>query len=178
MPILQRTRCRRAQISGTLALPSPPWEITHGGGGEQKSQTQRSGQPWGGGRGGGSVPWVAQAHCGCPRRLDVTTGPTPANTPTPSQDPSAPALPRCQPPGFDPRTPRMLPGLCARLLGTAAPRLGLALAAADTSPGRAAGTQRPQCDWRSCRGAGRAAQTPTPRPGRGAAAEGPHLGPR
>lgn len=180
MPILQWTRCRRAQISGTPPAPPQPTLGDHPrwGRGAEKPDPEK----WsalGRGRSGGSVPWVAQAHCGCPRRLDVTTGLTPAKTPPPPrQDPSAPALPRCQPPGSDTRTPRLLPGLCARLLGTAAPRLGLALAAADTSPGQAAGTQRPQCDWRSCRGAGRAAQTPTPRSGRGAAPGGPHLRPR
>lgn len=54
------------------------------------------------GRSGVSVPWVAQAHCGCPRRLDVTTGPTPAKTlPQPRpQRPSPTAVPaaRVRPP--------------------------------------------------------------------------------
>lgn len=151
----QHGRTRRARIPGNPRAERPPrWGRSAPEPDPEKRSACRA--RWG--------PSVRQRRCdlGCPRR------PLVARRPHPSRNPST----RTWAPGF-PAAPawdaeRAPPGPCARLRGTAVParsgRGGL----------RHPGTQRPQCDWRSRRGAGRAAPTPTltPRRRRGAALRG------
>lgn len=105
--------------------------------------------------------WMSEAPGRDHRTHPTATSlpPTPAKTPAPPPY-TVPA------PSVHPWTPRVCPGPCARLLGTAAPHPNQ-LRPQQARTRRTAGTQRPQCDWRSCCGAGRAAQTLTPPPGRG-----------